>query len=311
MKYESIAAGDYVFREGDPSNDKLYIILSGTVSLILKNDRNVFVQENLSEAEDAENEDQSPAKSKHRSTSKDNTPLFKKGNRLATINLENTRTRSFTSALQKSADKSIGSDGENTPVKRQKSISKADRLKRGLSVKTDSPGTPTAPHKQMSEGEAFGEKALTSKDSKRTASIFAKTDCQFIILMKEDYLSIVGRYNKEHRLKLEFIKQNIPYIDRINSNHILEDLLYMFSVEIFKRGSKIVEEDKPGKRVYLLASGECMVEKNVLNEKTDNSKKLFLAKISPPALIGDEVLFEGKGKRKSYKYTVKVIINIS
>src|SRR5690606_3043014 len=115
--------------------------------------------------------------------------------------------------------------------------------------------------------------------------------------------SIVGKYHKENRFKLQFLQQNIPFMDRINSTHILEDLLYLFNAEFFKRGNKVVEEEKPGTKIYLLVNGECTVEKRVLNEKTDLSKTLFIAKISPPAMIGEELLFERKGKTRTYKYT--------
>jgi CRP-like cAMP-binding protein len=42
LKYEYLVAGNYVFKEGDPSNDKYYVIIRGKVSVIVKKDRNVF-----------------------------------------------------------------------------------------------------------------------------------------------------------------------------------------------------------------------------------------------------------------------------
>ena len=46
VTYEKISKGNYVFREGDPSNNKFYVILSGVISIIFKNNTNVFIEEN-------------------------------------------------------------------------------------------------------------------------------------------------------------------------------------------------------------------------------------------------------------------------
>jgi CRP-like cAMP-binding protein len=42
---EKVPARNYVFRQGDPSNDKFYIIMQGSISVIVKHDKNVFNQE--------------------------------------------------------------------------------------------------------------------------------------------------------------------------------------------------------------------------------------------------------------------------
>lgn len=39
-------AGSIVFREGDPSNDKFYVLLKGTVTVVKRKDFNVFVAQN-------------------------------------------------------------------------------------------------------------------------------------------------------------------------------------------------------------------------------------------------------------------------
>lgn len=46
MKYEYLPAGNIVFREGDPSNDKFYVILKGNVTVVKRHDGNVFVEQN-------------------------------------------------------------------------------------------------------------------------------------------------------------------------------------------------------------------------------------------------------------------------
>ena len=42
MKSEKVQAGDFVFRQDDPSNKKLYVVLKGKLAVIIRNDRNVY-----------------------------------------------------------------------------------------------------------------------------------------------------------------------------------------------------------------------------------------------------------------------------
>lgn len=48
MFYEKIPAGTWIMRQGDISNDKFYIVLSGSVSIILNN-KNIYTEENMQE----------------------------------------------------------------------------------------------------------------------------------------------------------------------------------------------------------------------------------------------------------------------
>ena len=48
---------------------------------------------------------------------------------------------------------------------------------------------------EMGVGESFGEKALLSEDSKRTATILTLTPCKFIVIMRDDYIVVKERFN--------------------------------------------------------------------------------------------------------------------
>ncbi len=150
-------------------------------------------------------------------------------------------------------------------------------------------------NKEITAGYAFGERALTSRDEKRSATILTNQDCEFIILMKEDYLRILGKYNIENRFKLNFLKDNIPYINQVLSSSILEDYLYIFHAEFFKRGNTVVEQDTHGSRVYFLVEGQCCIEKTLNYDGSsslrENHKKVFISQIGPPSVIGEEIIF--------------------
>jgi hypothetical protein len=46
LSYERIPMGTYVFLKGDPSNDKLYVILDGKVGVVIADEANFFREEN-------------------------------------------------------------------------------------------------------------------------------------------------------------------------------------------------------------------------------------------------------------------------
>ena len=352
FKYEQVSGNKYVFQEGDASNDKLYIILSGKVSVILRQDKNVFVTENLRQQSQTNGKDLSQSEKKDvkerlatatlfESQSSEITESQTPKHKLATVartivkfsslgrlfrrpNVEKednltARTDYVKEAqhLREIARKCKQSSKRSTLTKEQKDpilriLQKKHLLKKNESSAEDLNLVELATkyglaNKELLMGAAFGEKALTSKDEKRSATILANEDCEFLVLMKADYLNIVGRYNKENRLKLNFLKKNLPYVNQITSSSILEDYLYIFNTELLKRGNKVTEENKPGQRVYLLVEGQCRLEKciTVGDQTIGNSKSVFISHINAPAVLGEEILFEKKNERQ-YNYTVKV-----
>lgn len=373
MKYETLPAGHYVFKEGDPSNDKFYIILSGRVSVVLKSDSNVFMSENQATPQ-AKEEKRVPGRASRPSTKtklpEPDSPIssikdevfnsFKKATSekdgFSAMSLTSLNSTSPTSSLTSLKAHSIRKLSvfarsvarfsaiykkktdvihETEEEHKQKIKVQVDRLKEIANkasegrtlARSESPEFKRKStkrrtkrqdtqvrlelgviNKEVKEGEAFGERALTSKDSKRSASILTNTDCEFIVVMKKDYVNIMGRYNKEDRLKMEFLKENLPYVDKISSSSVLKDYLYIFHNELLYRGNTVLEEDAVGERVYMLVTGQIKLEKKVEFESqfdcTKTTKAITVASLFAPAIFGEEILF---GQNK-YKYTVKVLL---
>ena len=367
MKYEYVPAGKYVFKEGDASNDKFYIILSGKISVILKSDANVFMNENRAPpVEEKKSATRVASKEQIRepespmSALKDEDVKFSrkksidKGTIKSLSSIQSTSpTQSLTSLptanrirklsvfarsvvrFSTIAKKKNEVIQETEEEHKQKIKSQVDRLKEiankaseGRTIIQQDPSDSKKKtnkkklkrentlkielgtiNKEMKEGEAFGEKALSSKDAKRSASILTNTDCEFIVVMKRDYINIMGRYNKEDRLKMEFLKNNLHYIDKISSSMVLQDYLYIFHTEIYHRGNTVIEEGIVGKKVYMLVQGQIGLEKKVDHEGTfdciKSTKSVQVASLFAPATFGEEILFDGRDK---YKYTVKVTL---
>lgn len=349
MKYETIGAGQYVFKEGDSSNDKFYIILTGRASVILKSDPNVFVGENLEQCSPTRNNSKSSNKdldftertnsakedegsSLTRSASSPNSrrdsPLRKQTSvrklsafalsigRFSSLNKKVREKDECEEDTHKQADQLREStpriaDGNDKPSHSPKSKKRRDSTKPSFISKDSTVNQLKTEfgfiNKEMREGESFGERALSGFGARRSASILANTDCEFIVLTKKDYINIVDRYNKENRFKLEFLKENLPYVNRISSASVLQDYIYIFHTEYFKRGNTVTEEGSKGDKVYILVQGQCKVERRLYLKDTADSaqsnKNVLITSISAPSIIGEEILF---GNSNKYKYTVKV-----
>ena len=368
MSYEFVPAGQFVFCEGDLSNDKFYIVLSGTVSVILKSDPNVFMKENIVqsfltkrimhqieqlEQEDTEKKqrpqnlplakqnalkktDQSNAikrlsafarslgkfsnlnrkvKEKRSSADEDKhmQKIKHKVEELKELGRRAFEEQAGTGKLQEAEEKLNQALNELEEVEEEKEPHLAPPRKKTASTDTRSTLQNLAEsdsmvanfgvvNKEINEGDAFGERALTSKDARRAASILAKTDCEFIILMKKDYLNITGKYNKENKIKLEFLKQNLPFVARITTGAILEDYLYMFKNHYLHRSNNVMVEEKDGDSVFMLVEGECRLERRLSINGV--MKTVLIAHLHAPAILGEELLFESRNKK--YKYTIKV-----
>ena len=378
MKYETIEKGTYVMKEGDPSNDKFYIILSGKASVIFKKEVNVYAQQNIEELRLLEEEQKSaqqlsPKKFKagystrisQFATSvledqekqaveqnKDESPTIKRAklfkhaatsaiisNRLSSNTIEpvkdeqNTHEPSMFSPFRKTPSTITSQFASNTdsgrnPKKLSIKTTKSEQMKRALGqassvdkegeiIQLDLNEHGTI-NKILEIGNSFGEKALTNPGAKRSASIYTLSDCEFIILMKKDFMSVFNRFNKANNQKLAFLLATVPNLNKVNSRLILED--YMYSVQIADsiKGSKLTEQGKTGERVYFIANGHCILEKEVDIPNPEPHKNILakrkttvqVARLGPGAMIGEEILF-GPKKDKRYRYTTTVILNLN
>lgn len=80
----------------------------------------------------------------------------------------------------------------------------------------------------LDPGESFGEKALVDPTLPRSATIIAITDVEVLVLSRDDFLSISGRFDKEKNQKNSFLLKFVPFLDKINATTIIENLLSMF-----------------------------------------------------------------------------------
>ena len=167
---------------------------------------------------------------------------------------------------------------------------------------------------ELKEGQGFGEKALVDTSALRTASAFTKTNCELIVIMKEDYVNIISRFDVRRNAKLEFMKGYIPELNALSSLAILNDLFYFIQEHDYSKHNVIMKEKEIGDSIFFIGSGECTIEKALSMKRKvdkDTSESINVEKVISVAGVGtcfgEEILL---GDGQCYKYTVKVILLI-
>jgi len=164
--------------------------------------------------------------------------------------------------------------------------------------------------KEIKEGEGFGEKALLEKFSLRTASILTNVNCEFIVIMKDDYVNTISRFDSRRHAKMEFMKNHIPSLDSLASLEIWDDLFYLIKEQESCKESVVISESQIGSNIFFVASGQCALTKTFTvqlkkgysdYEPTEITRTV--ATIGSGSCFGEEIL-QSRGTK--YKYTITV-----
>jgi len=164
--------------------------------------------------------------------------------------------------------------------------------------------------KEIKEGEGFGEKSLVEQFGKRSTSIITNTHCEFIVIMKNDYVNIIRRYDKRRQAKIDFMRDKIPYLNTISSSIIWEDIFYLIKDADYTKGTAIANENEKGNQIFLVVQGYCELEKGIIIEEKNRhhqyepiKMKKAIAKFGPGSCLGEEILVSPDPK---YNYTIRV-----
>ena len=304
-EYEKHPKNTVIFREGDRSNEKFYIIISGQVHIFLL-DKSVFIQENLEK-----NQNESVNQS-HKSQARRKSSLFCSP-KLTNPNLFRKKGSVMTPTIVHHFQKhSI--DQENFTLKPRFFD---PNLMAEIGTKRN----------ELGPGEAFGEKALLKSNpeqAKRTATIIAATDVEFIIIKKMEFDRITQRFSKQNEWKFEFLSKVLPFLRSIRSISTLENLVYSFKEETIGLNMNVIEEKQydPLEKVYFLSEGSCRVEKQFrfLLNGISHTTTCNICDLVEGSLIGEEIIFQDFGKnngnseenaRTQYNYTVIVISELA
>ena len=354
IKYEKIPAQTVVCEQGAPSNGKMYIVFSGDLNIHVKNPDHIIHQnlvlnrdeepENLSKA--SETEGSTPTNSARGSTSRTmlrvntlaldkeikpeavSTPTKMLGRSKRKTLVGNDITNNFpgTPLLKRKGTLTLPPTIQNPKI--LKGLSKLAIVSRVIASTNSRRNSKTERNfdrygvvvDSVHKGGFFGERALI-EDKPRGATVVTVTHCELLVITKDVFMSLKGRFDKKKNKILEFMIQSIPTLDQLVSKTILEKLYYLFKEQRFEYGYNVITEDTKGEHVYLLFDGECEIVKNIKVDKTmtfqssmtqispliglgkTNSQQVMLYTIPKGTFFGEEVLFH---KTHKYQYTVKV-----
>ena len=126
------------------------------------------------------------------------------------------------------------------------------------------------------EGQIFGTVALESKYGKRSATAISIDDCELGLLSKEQYNSSLESIHKKS-LEMLFNLINSYNILGLAPKKAFENRFnHMFKCVRFKRGERLMEENKEIQSVIVFRDGQCAltVNKNIL-ELNELMAKLY------------------------------------
>lgn len=294
-----------IFQENDPSNDKFYIILSGTVKIVTQKKENVYIDENKKE----NNKFLDQIQRKKTLNNLNSAVISSKKFSLMT-NFDN-----ISSMNNNTVDKDKAQLPQNaSPLRkiRKKNISIEEILSKQNSVENFDEKLKSFGYilNELSKGESFGEKALLGEAGKRTATVIASTDVELLIIKKKNFLEITQKFNFEKERKRNFLMGVLPFLKSIRSISNLENLLYCFKEENIPLGFLVTEEDNidSDEKIYFLIEGRCKVERKFIeiHENQTLMNQHQITEVVAGSIIGEEILFEEEPIHK-YRVTVKFL----
>lgn len=300
-EYEKHERNCIIFKEGDRSNEKFYIIISGTVHIYLR-ERSVFVQENM------EKPLNNPSSLDHTTTN--NSSLRRKSSLFVSPKLVTQKTfRKKGSMMMPTLTHHFPKHADREPITPKPRIIEQSQ--------TQELGTLA---NELGPGEAFGEKALIAQetDAKRTATTLAATDVELMIIRKSELDRILQRFSVQNERKMRFLAEVLPFLKSIHSVSTLENLVYSFKEESIGLNMTVTEEGEydTNEKIYVLFEGVCRVQRKVsfLMNGLQHCLDCSLCDLVKGSFIGEEIIFKELARKDAetavkftYNYTVSVL----
>lgn len=168
---------------------------------------------------------------------------------------------------------------------------------------------------EVHEGESFGDKALFSQEAIRTASIRANCEVYCLILMRDDFIRLMQKYNLETQRRLAFLMNVIPCLEKVNNPDTLDEYFYNIREAKYSLYTEIIGENEPGSNIFWLYEGTCSLYQSFVSRGKSHlikvcslSRVTFIVKL-PLMIPALKVLARHSGT--SYFYQIPRTTNIS
>ena len=319
LQYEHFEPGSIIMKQGEISNKKIYLILSGSAQGRIQN-------KNFNKREE---------------------DLPKRMETQRTLNMKNSGNikayakYSFSNTASASRRGSVSPDvreSQNllTPEESLKSPSKTRLRTKTESKKVsddpanmylDSPGAEEVnEHKllqlfgkpvcEFNKGDHFGEQALLSL-SKRTATIIATNDLVLLSFKQQQFQSANRENNEIKQVIAQALLKILPSLDIAENSVVRDHLVSIADVNEYPYGKKLTNEGDVGEDFYFLIQGHCELIKTLIYDKSERLKginplygltktakeEVIISTVEKGTLIGDEIIFDDQ---EIYRYSVRV-----
>ena len=300
MTLEECPAQTIIFKENDPSNNKMYIIQDGSVTILKEEQKNVFEDDynkfirknsNAGELDPTANkpdEEKKPVVQKRNRDGINGDKLnYVKQKIVIAIKKNDISNKKI--AVSRQASMSLSEANNEPGFDEQK-----EEEQTWLEQMKDLYGQKVC---ELKTGFMFGELALLNTKP-RGATILTEVDCKFIILRKKQFDYIKKFYSSEMVFKREFLFNVMPKLDEINADKYVTDILINFANDGLTKGAIVTKQDLLGDRIYFLSEGICKIQYRLASEKL-----MTICEVSAGTVIGEESLFNMDNK---YTFTVVV-----
>ncbi|CAD8144376.1 unnamed protein product [Paramecium pentaurelia] len=270
FRMEHFKGGELIFKEGDKSNDKLYIIFNGKVALMKA--RPQQIQQSIEKSPDIQKTPSVPQNQLSKPA-----PLVPQ----KTISGNATGTNFFKQLAysKKFADKMKGNiiqgqTNERVQITQQEMQVLSEQYGETIRI--------------LKRGEGFGDRALLENVPRALTACAQTQDLFLLILKKDDFDLIRQQFIQQMKEKKSLIFTKFPVQGDYSSKQ-LEHLAYSFDVEQFSKNCILTVDGIPKKSFYLIQYGDILIEKLINDQMT---KICILTK---GQLLGEEIVMNEDG----------------
>ncbi|CAD8139671.1 unnamed protein product [Paramecium pentaurelia] len=276
FKMEHFKGGEVIFKEGDKSNDKLYIIFNGKVALIKQRpQQQQIISQNIDKPPENHKQLQlqqtlsiKPVPLKTEKTQSKITTLTSGTNFFKQIAF----SKKFADKMK--ANIVQGQTNEKVQITQQEIQEMSDKF--GETVRI------------LKRGDGFGDRALIENVPRALTACAFTEDLFLLILKKDDFDLIRQQFIQQMKEKKSLIFTKFPVQGDYSSKQ-LEQLAYSFDVEQFQKNCVITRDGQHKKSFYLIQFGDILLEKVI------NDQMVKICILTKGQLLGEEIAMNEDG----------------
>ncbi|KAL4476838.1 hypothetical protein ABPG72_010675 [Tetrahymena utriculariae] len=332
VEFTQIEANTLIFKEKEPSNNKMFIILKGKIGINIKPLQEELFFQGDEKSEQPAKQQKVNSKPKENNQLNDKQAEIKNSQQNVDVDVndnDNNRNQSYQVSTQNNSNKQ---NEVSTPQKNNQATFRLDQQQLEENQQLQQSDSDSDSENQQSEqqennpfpqlgrkvaeldsGKAFGEQALFKEGGFRNASVYTLEQTSFLVIWRDKFLGVLSVLEQIKQDKIERIGNVLPFFNDIVSSQLKDRLVYLFEDVTISKGTALTQENVKGSFIYVLRSGKVALEKSITlqeykeKESQDVRRQTFqhrFSEFTTAELIGDEIL-EEKSKIYFHKKNLK------